>query len=57
MFTGGMCEATEGAVDIHQVEPEVFRSLLGFLYTGESRGRGWGMKQFAVVPCLQLVSV
>ena len=35
MFTGGMSEATEGAVELRQVEADVFRSLLGFVYTGK----------------------
>ncbi|XP_072015383.1 actin-binding protein IPP-like [Amphiura filiformis] len=34
MFTGGLSEASKSAVDIHGVEPEIFKSLLDFVYTG-----------------------
>ena len=36
MFVSGLSEASKSAVDIHGVEPQIFKNLLDFVYTGES---------------------
>ncbi|XP_067846257.1 actin-binding protein IPP [Heptranchias perlo] len=34
LFTGGMQEATKSLIKIHGIEPEIFKLLLEFIYTG-----------------------
>ena len=37
MFTGGMREASKGVVDVHGIEPQIFKTLLDFVYTGKKQ--------------------